>query len=54
MADVSYLISLGIGGPEDIAHFILFGLCPRTPPAVTVTADYIVAIPPDDVVVSIQ
>ena len=28
MADVSQLISLGIGSPADIPHFILFGLSP--------------------------
>lgn len=28
MADVSHVISLGIGSPADIPHFILFGLSP--------------------------
>ena len=29
MADVHHIISLGIGSPADIPHFILFGLSPR-------------------------
>lgn len=28
MADLNNLISLGIGTPADIAHFVLFGLTP--------------------------
>lgn len=32
MADISEIITLGIGTPSDIAHFILVGLNPETPP----------------------
>lgn len=45
-------ITLGIGTPSDIPHFVLFGLSPTGPVAlVAATADWIVQMPADDCVV---
>lgn len=53
MADVSQLITLGIGTPADLAHLILFGLSPATVAVLAPTADFIVRIPADDLVVMV-
>jgi len=34
MADVDQVITLGIGTPSDLAHFVLVGLSPSTAPPV--------------------
>lgn len=53
MADVNQLLTLGIGTPADIAHFVLVGLSPNNVIAPDATADIVVRVRADDLVVRV-
>lgn len=42
MADINQIISLGIGTPSDIPHFLLLGLTPEGTPPVNPTPEYVI------------
>ncbi len=50
--DVNQVITLGLGTPSGIPHFLLFGLSPDA--GIAATADYIVSVRADVGVISIR
>ena len=50
MADINQLLSLGIGAPSDIPHFLLLGLSPSQ---IVASADTIVMVQADDLVIRV-
>lgn len=55
MADIHRFVSLGIGAPADIPHFVLVGLSPTGPVAVIdASPDVVIQIRPDDMVVRVN
>jgi len=55
MADINQIITLGIGTPSDIPHFVLFGLSPTGPVAsVDASPDYLISVRADVGTVSVR
>lgn len=52
MADIHQVISLGLGAPADIPHFLLFGLSPNADVVEAVPEYVIVASADVDVIVA--
>jgi hypothetical protein len=53
MANVNQVLTLGIGTPADVAHFVLVGLSANDAVSPEATADVIVRVRADDVVVRV-
>jgi hypothetical protein len=55
VANVHHVISLGIGSPADIPHFILFGLSPTGAVAViAATADMVIQVRSDSTRITVR
>jgi hypothetical protein len=54
VADVHHVISLGIGSPADIPHFILFGLSPTGPVSVEIADGEIVYVAAGDRTIAVS
>lgn len=54
MADINQVITLGLGTPGDIPHFILFGLSPTGPVAVEPADGEIIHVRAADVTIRVE
>lgn len=54
MSDLNQIITLGIGVPSDIAHFVLVGLSINDVALVSASPDWIVQAMADDVTIQVS